>query len=57
VRPAGRACGGKGEMGAFGAVCNAAGLDDMPEQAEIGEVEAYRHSLRLSRRQITPSID
>ena len=28
-------------MGAFGAVRDAAGLDHMPKQAEIGEIETH----------------
>src|SRR6516162_3704116 len=31
--------GGERQMRAFGAVCNAAGFDDVAEQTEIGEVE------------------
>ena len=43
--------GSQREMGALGAVGNAAGLRDVPEQAEVGEIEAHDGSLRIIRRE------
>ena len=35
-------CGSKRQIGALGAARDAAGFDNMPKQAEIGEIETHR---------------
>ncbi len=52
VADAGRG-GGQRQMRALGAMRDAARLDDMAEQAEIGEIEVHGGTLRILRRQIT----
>jgi hypothetical protein len=45
-------------MRAFGAVGNAAGFDDMAEQAEIGKIETHRaRILRITRNQVSNIAD
>jgi len=48
---------GERQIGARGAGRDAAGLDHVAEQAEIGEIETHGGCLRGSRKQLTPNTD
>jgi hypothetical protein len=57
VADAGRG-GGEGKVRALGAVGDAAGLDHVAKQAEIGQVEAHRTAfLRIRRIQALPNVN
>src|SRR5262249_60244468 len=56
VADAGRGC-GKRQVGALGAMRDAARLDDMAKQVEVDEIEMHVLILRSPRRQITHNAD